>query len=213
MKKVKLKKTILKKLKMPKNLQIPKPCQKELKKWLNTWKNMPNYRNQENALNKLFHKTYPKNTDIEEILVKVATLNDFYSTHILNIFKVAEHIKDIKDLDDRLEKGDKKLVNEIAKVGLVNKNGKKIIFYSFATKFCSHHNDKDFAIYDRYVEKILIHFKKLDKFSDFKKDDLKSYEKFKNILDKFKSSYKLKCDLKELDRYLWQLGRKYFFKQ
>lgn len=192
--------------------KIPKPTQKELEKWLDNWEKMENYRNQENALNKLFHETYPKNNDINEILIKVATLNDFYSTHILNIFKVAEHIKNIKNLDDRLQKGDEKLVKEIAKVGLKKKNGKKIIFYSFATKFSSHHNDKDFAIYDRYVEKILMHFKKLDNFSKnfTKKEDLKEYSNFKNILLDFRVYYKLDCNLKELDRYLWQLGRKYF---
>lgn len=193
--------------------KIPKPTQKELKKWLDNWEKMENYRNQENALNKLFHETYPKNNDINEILIKVATLNDFYSTHILNIFKVAEHIKNIENLDDRLQKGDEKLVKEIAKVGLKKKGGKKIIFYSFATKFCSHHNDKDFAIYDRYVEKILMHFKKLDDFSKnfTKKEDLKEYSNFKNILLDFRVYYKLEdCNLKKLDRYLWQLGRKYF---
>ena len=193
--------------------KIPKPTQKELEKWLDNWEKMENYRNQENALNKLFHETYPKNNDINEILIKVATLNDFYSTHILNIFKVAEHIKNIENLDDRLQKGDEKLVKEIAKVGLKNKNGKKIIFYSFATKFCSHHNDKDFAIYDRYVEKILMHFKKLANFSKnlTKKEDLKEYSNFKSILFDFRVYYKLEdCNLKELDRYLWQLGRKYF---
>lgn len=195
--------------------KIPKPTQKELEKWLDNWeknKNMKNYRNQENALNKLFHETYPKNNDINEILIKVATLNDFYSTHILNIFKVAEHIKNIENLDDRLQKGDEKLVKEIAKVGLKKKGGKKIIFYSFATKFCSHHNDKDFAIYDRYVEKILMHFKKLDDFSKnfTKKEDLKEYSNFKSILFDFRVYYKLDCNLKKLDRYLWQLGRKYF---
>lgn len=193
--------------------KIPKPTQKELEKWLDNWEKMENYRNKENALNKLFHETYPKNNDINEILIKVATLNDFYSTHILNIFKVAEHIKNIENLDDRLQKGDEKLVKEIAKVGLKKKGGKKIIFYSFATKFCSHHNDKDFAIYDRYVEKILMHFKKLDDFSKnfTKKEDLKEYSNFKSILFDFRVYYKLEdCNLKKLDRYLWQLGRKYF---
>ncbi len=194
--------------------KIPKPTQKELEKWLDNWEKMENYRNQENALNKLFHKTYPKQNDLTQTLMKVATLNYFYSTQILNKFKGAEQIqKNIKNLDDRLQKGDEKLVNEIAKVGLKNKNGKKIIFYSFATKFCSHHNDKDFAIYDRYVEKILMHFKKLDNFSEnfIKKEDLKEYSNFKNILLDFRVRYKLEdYNLKELDRYLWQLGRKYF---
>ena len=34
--------------------KIPKPTQKELEKWLDNWEKMENYRNQENALNKLF---------------------------------------------------------------------------------------------------------------------------------------------------------------
>ena len=67
---------------MAKNLKIKKPCQEELKKWLEAWESMDNYRNQEKALNKLFYKTYPKNIDMRDILIKVATLNDFYSTHI-----------------------------------------------------------------------------------------------------------------------------------
>lgn len=114
--------------------------------------------------------------------------------------------KKIKNLDDRLQSGDERLVNEIAKVGLKNKNWKKIIFYSFAMKFYSHHNNEDFAIYDSYVEKILMYFKKYN-FSDnkfTKKDDLKEYPNFKNILFDFRKHYELDCNLKELDRYLWQ---------
>ena len=54
-------------------LQIPHPSQKELEFWLNAWDKMPNYRNQESALNKLFHRTYPKNTSIDEMLVRGGT--------------------------------------------------------------------------------------------------------------------------------------------
>lgn len=190
--------------------QITRPSQSELEFWLDEWEKMENYRNQERALNKLFRCTYPTNANLDDVLVKVATLNDFYSTHIFNLFAVAKHIMYIKNLDERLKNGDEKLVNEIAKSGLKNKNGKEITFYSFATKFCSHHNDADFAIYDSYVEKILMHFKNVDKFSDFKQDDLKKYAEFKRILGNFETFYGLKCDLKKLDRYLWQLGKKHF---
>ena len=168
--------------------QISKPNQQKLELWLEKWEKMENYRNQESALNKLFHCTYPKNVDLDEILVKVATLNDFYSTHIFNLFVVAKHIMGIKNLDERLKNGDEKLVDEIAKSGLKNKNGKEITFYSFATKFCSHHNDEKFAIYDSYVEKVLLHFKNKDKFSDFKRDDLKNtlnLSEFWGILRRF----------------------------
>ena len=66
-------------------------------------------------------------------------------------------------------------------------------------------------IYDSYVEKILMYFNKQDKFYDFKKEDLKDYSKFKNILIEFKKFYKIdEYNLKDIDRYLWQLGKEYF---
>ena len=72
---------------------------------------------------------------------------------------MAEHISHIKHIDEMLQNGDEKLVSEIAKSGLKNKNGKEIIFYSFATKFCSFHNSEKYAIYDSFVANVLTHFK------------------------------------------------------
>ena len=47
----------------------------------------------------------------------------------------------------------------------------------------------------------------------FKNDDFKDYVKFKAILDEFKAYYSLEqYSLKELDQYLWLLGKKYFKK-
>ena len=90
-------------------------------------------------------------------------------------------------------------------------SGKKRSFYSFATKYCSHHNPIDFPIYDSYVEKILLYFNKIDKFSSFKRIDLKDYRKFKGILLDFQKYYKLeRFSLKEIDRYLWLLGKEIF---
>ena len=194
--------------------QIPTPSQKELESYLNAFKTdstMRHYLAQESALNTLFN-AYPQNINIDEIIIKVATLNSLYSTNIFSVFAVAEHISRIKNIDERLKNGDEKLVNEIAKSGLKNKNGKEIIFYSFATKFCSHHNDKDFAIYDSFVARVLTHFKQdFSKYS-FNQNDLRDYAKFMQILKEFREFYKLDCDLKSLDLYLWQLGKKHFQK-
>lgn len=192
------------------NLNIPTPTQSEIEKWLGQWHKgqaMENYRTQESALNKLFHRTYPRNDDLDEILVKVATLNDFYSTNIYNIFAVAKHILGVASVDERLKSGDESLVSEIA---TININSKKKYFYSFASKFCSHHNDKDYAIYDSFVDKMLFYFQKRDKFGDFKKDDLKNYATFKKALNDFRAFYGLQCDLKQLDMYLWQAGKAHF---
>ena len=91
---------------------------------------------QEIALDKLFFYTYPQNQQIEDILVKVATLNDFYSTQIFSVYPVAKHILDL-NIDDRLQEGDLTIVNDISTVMM--ENGTKKNFYSFATKYCSHH--------------------------------------------------------------------------
>ena len=192
------------------NGPVPKPSSLEVKKYLKSWDKLENYKLQEDALDKLFFELIPNNKDISDILLKVATLNDFYSTNIFSVYPLANHILSL-DIDDRLRQGDIALVKEIQKVnyGEVTKN-----FYSFATKYCSHHNPIEYPIYDSYVEKVLKYFRKKDKFADFKNVDLKDYQHFKQILLTFRSYYGLEeFNIKEIDRYLWQLGKEYFPKE
>ena len=69
----------------------------------------------------------------------------------------------------------------------------------------------DFPIYDSYVEKVLVYFEKKDKFGKFKTADLKDYEKFKSVLISFRNYYGLdQYNLKQIDKYIWQLRKKYF---
>ena len=189
---------------------IPTPCKKEVIKYLKLWDSLENYVLQESSLDKLFFETYSKNTDINDILIKASSLNDFYSTNIFSIFPVAKHILEL-NIDERLKKGDETLVNDIATITI---NGKEKHFYSFATKYCSHHFPTVFPIYDSFVEKVLLYFNKKDKFYKFKKEDLKNYKKFKEILIEFKRFYGIdEYNLKDIDRYLWQLGKEYFPKK
>lgn len=191
-------------------IEIPTPCKEEVIKYLELWDSRENYVLQERSLDKLFFYTYPNNTAIEEILIKASSLNDFYSTNIYSIFPVAKHILNL-NIDERLKNGDETLVDDIAKVII---NGKEKHFYSFATKYCSHHFPIIYPIYDSYVEKVLLYFNKKDSFSSFKKEDLKNYKKFKEILINFKKFYKIEeYNLKDIDRYLWQLGKTYFLKK
>ena len=74
-----------------------------------------------------------------DILLKVAALNDFYSTNIFSVYPVAKHILSL-NIDDRLMTGDVALVSDIQKVTI---NGVEKNFYSFATKYCSHHRPLD----------------------------------------------------------------------
>lgn len=189
---------------------IPTPSKEEVEKYLSLWESLENYRLQESALNKLFFDTYPNNIDINDILIKVSALNDFYSTNIFSVFPVAKHIYEL-DIDKRLSVADTTLVDDIARLEI---SGKPKYFYSFATKYCSHHKPLDYPIYDSYVEKVLLYFKKQDRFTNFKKEDLKQYDKYKNILIDFKKFYNIDSfNLKEIDKYLWQCGKDYFPKQ
>lgn len=189
-------------------MEIEKPSKKVVNKYLEKWNDLENYVLQERSLKKLFIKTYPLNNDIDEVLIKVSSLNDFYSTNIFSPFKVAKHIVSL-NIDPRLKNNDLKLVNEIAKVKVNEK--KEINFYSFATKYCSHHNPNNYPIYDSFVDKLLMHFKKMHKFSAFTKPELKEYAKYNRILSDFKTFYSLEgFSLKEIDKYLWLAGKDYF---
>ena len=60
------------------------------------------------------------------------------------------------------------------------------------------------------MEKILKYFRRINKEFVFCNEDLKDYAKFKSILLDFQRLYGIeKYNLKDLDRYLWQLGKKY----
>ena len=158
----------------------------------------------------MFHKDYKNNNDLNEILIKCSCLNDFYSTNIFLIYPVAKNIFDLK-IDNRLQQGDPSLVNDIARVVI---SGKEKTFYSFASKYCSHHNNIEFPIYDYFVDKMLVYFQKKDKFSNFKKEDLKDYVKFKNVLIDFKKFYDIDdFNLRDIDKYLWIAGKEYFPKK
>ena len=192
-------------------INIPKPNKKIIEEYLIKWDNLEDhYIWQESSLDKLFHKDYKYNTDLNEILIKCSCLNDFYSTNIFLIYPVAKNIYDLK-IDKRLKDGDPSLVNDIARVTI---SGKEKVFYSFASKYCSHHNNIEFPIYDYFVDRMLMYFKSKDKFAKFTKDDLKDYVKFKDILIRFKKFYNIdEYNLSDIDKYLWIAGKEYFPKK
>jgi hypothetical protein len=104
-------------------IDIPTPCKNEVEKYLKKWDSLENYVLQEKSLDKLFFITYPNNNEIEDILIKVSSLNDFYSTNIFSVFPVAKHILNL-DIDNRLKSNDETLVNDIANLSI---NGKVVL--------------------------------------------------------------------------------------
>ncbi len=190
------------------DVEIVKPCSEQVELYLQSWDALESYHLQEDALDKLFLMLCPDNKNLSDILLKVAALNDFYSTNIFSVFPVANHILSL-DIDDRLKAGDVNLVADVQTIVIGEKTRK---LYSFATKYCSHHNPLDFPIYDSYVDKVLRYFRDVDGFSKFQTAELKNYAKFKEILIRFRAFYGLeKYNLKQIDKYLWQLGKEYFF--
>lgn len=187
---------------------VPRPCAAEVEKYLTAWDRQDSYRLQEKALDKLFFEAYPSNTTIEDVLIKVTCLNALYSTNIFSPFTVAMHILKL-GIDERLKAGDPSLVEDIALVTMGNSETKN--FYSFATKYCSHHQPKQYAIWDSYVDEVLKYFRDVDGFMIFADADLKSQARFKDVLYKFAAYYGIsRYSLKDLDRYLWQLGKDKF---
>lgn len=184
------------------------PSKTEVEFWLERWNNLPNYVAQESSLEKLFQRTYPLNEDLNDVLIKVCSLNDFYSTNIFSPYSVAKHIVNLK-IDAKLQNGNLEVVNEIAKIKMANKNFRN--FYSFATKYCSHHKPEIYPIYDYFVGKVLVYFKQIDNFYDFSEKDFKIYPRYKEILINFRKYYDLvSFDLKQIDKYLWQIGKDAF---
>ena len=138
-------------------VSVPKPTNNEVDYWLKEWDSLPDYTVQEEAINELFQGYYNSNKSLKNIIIKCSVLNDFYSTNIFKVYPVACHILDL-DIDERLKKGDISLVNEIANNKIANKEKN---FYSFASKYCSHHNQDEYPIYDSYVDQMLRHLEKL----------------------------------------------------
>ena len=189
----------------------PQPNRSIVNSYLRRWKTLENYKLQEQSLNLLFHSYCPNNNQLEQILLKVSALNDFYSTNIFDTYTVAKHILKC-NIDKDLSAGNEALVNKIAKVDINGDiNGKTRNFYSFASKYCSHHNSKSYPIYDYYVDNMLRHFRKKDKFCTFYNSELKEYKSFVEIFEEFQKHYKLSdFSLRNIDIYLWQAGKEYF---
>jgi hypothetical protein len=181
---------------MAKPKKIPQPSVAEVEKYLKIWKTSQEYeryRRQENAVMQVFN-AYPLNTKIEDVLIKVSVVNTFYSTNIRGVFAVAEHIVKL-NIDKALAKADVNVVEKVMQVNGIN-------FYSFASKYCCCHRPQDYPIYDSIVSKLLRNF------FDVSDRQLKDYGTLKATIGEFRKAYRLeKYSFRDIDRYLWILGK------
>jgi len=205
---------------------LPRPSVKEVERYLLLWNELDNYREQEQALSELFDQ-YPNNMEKDRsgVLLKVVALNHFYSTNIFNVYAVAKHIVSISNFDEKLRGGDPTIIVELRDRAT---NGTNRDLYSFATKYCSHHFSDEYPIYDSYVHKVLDYYNRIDGFAKGKGDTRcftnldeqankvdvpmrRDYCAFKAVIDAFREYYGLgSFDRKQIDQYLWQLGKDWF---
>lgn len=197
---------------MPKKntIQLNEPSAKEIEKYLKKWKGS-NYDAQDRALDLLFKK-FPKNNNLDTVLLKACCVNKFYSTNIYDVYRVSQNIVSA-DTDKRLKANDITLVDSIASCEM--SNGKKMDFYVFATKYChcSHKRDDVFPIYDKFAAKMLYELNNQYLFAGakFTKKSLENYAKYRKTLETLRNHFKLnKFTLKQIDIYLWQAGKEYF---
>jgi hypothetical protein len=211
------------------NVKIP--TQEQVKTYISQWHKLENYINQEKALNKLFKELLPKNDKFEDVLLKVTVLNKFYSTKILDTYSLSKKIGEIKYLDDRLKNGDKSLVDEISTI-----DEQKRSFYSFASKYCNHHNEEAFPIFDSFVEKVIMYLIINDNETIIKSNNIskemktllsskitksriqaflrEKYKNFTSVLTDIRHVYKLEnVSYSDFDKFLWLWGKDMFVKQ
>ena len=186
---------------------IASPTASLIRDYLSKWQTLEKYVFQEKSLGLLFQEFCPRSDDISHVLLKVSALNDFYSTNIYDTHAVSKHIVD-SNVDERIALGDPSVVNQIA---LVSVGSKQRNFYSFASKYCNHHNPEAFPIFDSYVEKMLTHFQECNAFARFTRQELKQYSRFVGVIGAFKNHYALdRFSLREIDIYLWLAGKDRF---
>ena len=207
-----------------------------------------NYREQEKVIEKVFSEngvfTKLGQENLQQIvLLKVSVLDSFYSTNLakFGIYEVAKHIADLEykeQIHQKIRNANpqnydelKGIIKQIAECE--RQDGKQKVFYSFATKYCFHHNQNTFRIYDSFVREALVFFNngKSDKsnarfnipselvgtnffrakLTNKELKDYKNYDIFLKAIDRFATRYgfenKNAQDRRDLDHFLWILGK------
>jgi len=161
---------------------------------------------------------FPQNTDLSQVIVKVAAINLLYNTWIVGFKTVAQHIVRL-NIDSDLKEGSAEIIGKIAQVQF---GGKTRNNYSFATKYCSWHRQECYPIWDSRVDECLwqyrgrrlnqdLYTKEPRPFPTFeRRSDLWNYAKFREIVKEFCGHFELDFSFKQIDKFLFQLGNEYF---
>lgn len=145
----------------------------------------------------------------EVIEARVRSLNALYHTHLWeeNTKEIVSFLKGGgAEFEKKIKSGDICAVKELAE-----REGRNC--FVFATKYSNFVAPDKYPIYDSLVVKALLYFhtqkplveRRVSFESIRKKYD---YATFKEIVDEFKKQYYLeKCSYKEIDQFLWLVGK------
>jgi hypothetical protein len=146
---------------------------------------------------------FPENREFAHVYLKVIGINQLYRARVLNVDAepLARHILSL-NIDSLLLAGSPKAVTMIRECETT-----RLKYYSFATKFCSWHNQEAYSLWDHNVDEALWSYKKKDKFSKFKHKELGEYARLVETVKEFRDFYGLqRHSLKNIDKFLWRVG-------
>ena len=159
----------------------------------------------EKALTELVQK-FPRNSEESHVLLKVAAINQLYTTQIYAVRIVAAHIIEINakfNVDALLDAESFGLVDQIAQVRVADKQRNNL---SFASKYCSWHRPESYPIYDSYAERCLWEYRKQFGLS-FVRKQLWEYPSFVDAVKEFQERFELqRLSFKEIDKFLYLKG-------
>lgn len=148
-----------------------------------------------------------------EVSIKVAALNQLYSTAIQYITPVVNKIvcnipRDYKNLS---ENGYAALVDSISTATWVSPTPEKNhsrTNLSFASKYIHFLSNCKIPIYDSYIWIVMIGYLKQEKYEKYSFNPPENYEYFYQVFIKFKEHFNLQQKSNyEIDKFLWQYGK------
>lgn len=167
------------------------------------------YGNEEKIIHDVLNR-FPKNDDINVIAMKIAVIDVTNSTQLsryknkISLYEIANVILNIDNFDERVKNGDPELVN------IISKSNGKINLFSFASKYCTYHNNEiyekdDYSIFDSVVRRMLpkysnISFSQIEKWR--RNHDYKSFnDSITILLDN--NNIHIKFRKRKFDHFLW----------
>lgn len=161
--------------------------------------------NVEDLLRSVFDD-YKGNKLFKGLYIKCVLLDKTYSTNIKYMNNLVYHISQIKNFEERINKGDISLVEEIKSVKKPDET--TINYLSFASKFCSWSNPSAFPIYDTIVKDALTYYVySMEELKEFKGINLNIYSNYKKVIDKIMQTYSFLDSYKKFDVYMWTMGK------